>query len=143
MGIQPKDEGGIIVPTPTVKESPRPYDTGQALLSLHRSCPDVAYTLPLGLYPMAWPYTSSSACIISSRFLCTTFWSLHRDGVQLRGRASPFNSRSARNIPLGVRFACHLEGSRPHAHAMSYRPHRSRHLVPPRTPHPRPITPIQ
>jgi len=51
-----------------------PPDTGQGLLSFHRSCPVAAYSLPLGLYPMAWAmYLSSSACIISSRFLCTTF----------------------------------------------------------------------
>jgi hypothetical protein len=33
-----------------------------------------AYIRPFGLWPMAWArYRSSSSCIISSRFRCTTF----------------------------------------------------------------------
>jgi len=41
-------------PRPRTKKASDRYDTGQGLLSLHRSCPVVAYSLPLGLYPMAW-----------------------------------------------------------------------------------------
>src|SRR4029077_10275593 len=58
----------------TRNEKPPTCVTTVRAFSFHRPCILAAYSLPLGPYPVACcMYRSSSACIISSRFFCTTF----------------------------------------------------------------------
>jgi len=70
-------ECGMPVPSSTATPQPKApglRDTGQGLSCFQRLCIVGAYIRPFGLWPMAWArYRSSSSCIISSRFRCTTF----------------------------------------------------------------------